>query len=134
MVACAAEPATLDGLDQADIFVDELTLTVLVAETSTQREQGLRGVETLPDGTDGMLFTWDAPIAATFGMGDVLFPLDIWWFDGDGHLLGATTMSTCPDGDCVSFRAPGPVLWALETPAGEYDFPPDARLSNVENP
>jgi uncharacterized membrane protein (UPF0127 family) len=109
-------------------------LTALVAGTSSQRNQGLRGVETLPEGVDAMLFTWDAPIAATFGMRDVLFPLDIWWFDEDGHLLGSTGMSTCPDGKCVDYRAPGPVLWALETPAGEYEFPPDARLSNVENP
>lgn len=134
VAACADDQGSLAGFESADIDVDGTSLTVALAETSSQRNQGLRNVGGLPESLDGMLFTWDVPIAATFGMGDVLFPLDIWWFDEDGHLLGSTEMSTCPDGDCVGYRAPGPVLWALETPAGEYDFRPGARISNVEKP
>lgn len=124
----------MEELERSEIVIGDVSLTVVLAETSTQRNQGLRDVGTLPDGIDGMLFTWDAPIAATFGMGDVLFPLDIWWFDVNGQLLGSTEMSTCFDGDCVSYRAPGPVSWALETPAGAFDFPSGARLSNMESP
>ncbi len=75
-----------------------------------------------------MLFAWDSPVSATFGMRDTSIPLDIWWFDAEGRLLGSTPMTTCPDGDCVAYRSPGPVLWALETVAGEHDFPPGARL------
>lgn len=133
LAACAAEPG-LGEFERSEIAIGDSSLTVVLAETSTQRNQGLRNIETLPQDVDGMLFTWDVPIAASFEMDDVVFPLDIWWFDEDGRLLGSAGMSTCPDGDCVSYRAPGPVLWALETPAGEYDFPPGARISNVENP
>jgi hypothetical protein len=101
---------------------------VVIAETSGQRNQGLRGIEALPEGVDGMLFVWDSPVSATFGMRDTSIPLDIWWFDDAGRLLGSTEMTPCPDGSCVAYGSPGPVLRALETPAGEYDFPPGGQL------
>ena len=132
--ACAAPPSTLDRFETIEVMIDGSSLTVALAETSAQRSQGLRGVETLPEGVDGMLFAWDVPIEATFGMRDTLITLDIWWFDEAGSLLASTEMSPCPDGDCVSYRSPGPVLWALETPAGERDFDPGTRLSTVESP
>lgn len=109
-------------------------LTVLMAETSAQRRQGLREVESLPAGVDGMLFVWDAPTSATFEMRDTLIPLDIWWFDGDGNLLGSTPMVPCPAEPCVGYGSPGPIGWALETPAGELTFAPGASLSTVEIP
>lgn len=113
-------------------MVGESSLGVAVAATADQRTRGLRGIEELPDGIDGMLFSWDRPVSATFGMRDTLIPLDIWWFDEEGNLLGSTEMATCPDGDCASYRSPGPVLWALETPAGEWSFQPGAHLSTGE--
>lgn len=134
VAGCGDDESSLVAFESADIEVGGTSLTVAVAGTSAQRNQGLRNVDELPDGIDGMLFTWDAPIAASFEMDGVLIPLDIWWFDEDGQLLGSTSMGTCLDGECVSYRAPGTVLWALETPRGEYDFPPGARISNVENP
>lgn len=126
--ACATPAVPLAQLDAVEISVGETSLTVLSADTWVLRNQGLREVEELPPGVDGMLFTWDAPFSPTFGMEDTLIPLDIWWFDQEGRLLGSTRMSTCLDGDCVSYRSPGPIQWALETPADEFDFPPGAQL------
>jgi uncharacterized protein len=104
-------------------------LTVAVAETPDQRSQGLRDVEALPAGLDGMLFVFGEERSATFGMKDTLIPLDIWWFDGDGRLLGSTTMEPCPGSSCPSYPSPGEVSWALETPAGEWRFDADALLT-----
>jgi uncharacterized protein len=104
-------------------------LTVAVAETPDQRSQGLRDVEALPDGLDGMLFVFGEARPATFGMEDTVIPLDIWWFDGEGQLLGSTTMEPCPDTPCPSYPSPGEVSWALESPAGELRFAADAVLS-----
>ena len=105
------------------------TLTVAVAETSGQRSQGLREVESLPAGLDGMLFVFGEERSASFGMEDTLIPLDIWWFDEDGLLVGSTTMEPCSDGACPSYPSPGGVSWALETPAGEWRFAAGAELA-----
>jgi hypothetical protein len=116
-----------------EIAVGDTTLTVLVADTATKRQQGLRDIETL-DGYDGMLFVFEETRPATFGMGDTLVPLDIWWFDAEGVLLGGTEMSPCPDDPCVSYASPAPIMWALETPAGEYELEVGTVLSTVGNP
>ena len=134
MVAGCATTTGLAGFATATIEVGDQPLTVLLAETSTQRRQGLREVPSLPVGIDGMLFVWDAPTTATFGMLDTMMPLDIWWFDGDGILLGSTRMEPCPAEPCAGHGSPGPIRWALETPAGEFELETGARLSTVEIP
>ncbi|MFZ0014731.1 MAG: DUF192 domain-containing protein [Acidimicrobiia bacterium] len=103
-------------------------LTVAVADTGGERTQGLKGETALPAGIDGMLFVFEEPRVATFQMRTVGFPLDIWWFDADGALLGNAEMQTCPDGACTSYASPGAIMWALETPMGAVDFTPGATL------
>lgn len=100
-----------------------------VAETPGQRRQGLRGVEALPAGIDGMLFVFDRPAPTTFGMRDTLIPLDIWWFDHEGRLLGSAEMEPCPGEPCTDYGSPGEVAWALETPQGALDLVPGAMLT-----
>lgn len=106
-----------------------MTLTVAVATTSEQRSQGLRGVSELPEGVDGMLFVFEEPQQATFGMRDTLIPLDIWWFDSGGRLLGSTRMEPCASEPCPSYGSPGPVVWALETPARQVRLVPGDTLT-----
>ncbi len=78
-------------------------MRVAVAATPEQRSQGLRHVEEL-DGYEGMLFVFDDPRSATFGMEDTLIALDIWWFDSAGLLLGSTDYAAMRD-------HPLPQLW-----------------------
>lgn len=129
VAACAGEPDGLAGFATSEITVGDVSLTVALADTGDRRYQGLSGIESLPDRVDGMLFVWDEPASVTFSMRDTAFPLDIWWFDDEGVLLGTNEMTTCLDGACVGYRSPGPVLWALETPQGDYGFEPGALLS-----
>lgn len=128
VVACAAPTPTLGDFDTAGIEVGEQQLTVAVADEPSQRSQGLRGVEALPDGIDGMLFVFGDPTTATFGMEDTLIPLEIWWFDDDGRLLGSTLMEPCAKSPCTGYASPGEISWALETPAGESHFTPGDSL------
>jgi len=86
-------------------------------------------VEQLPDGLDGVLFVYDSPSSVSFHMLNTPMPLDIWWFDSDDHLVGTTEMEPCSGKPCVSYRSPGPVIWVLETPLGEYEFEFGAQLS-----
>lgn len=121
--------AGLAGFETATVEIGDSVLDVAVAESVEQRSQGLRGVERLPDGLDGMLFVFGDARTATFGMEDTLIPLDIWWFDREGALLGSTTMVPCKEQLCEVYPSPGEVAWALETPAGAWRFSPGSVLA-----
>ncbi len=108
-------------------------LDVWLADESSERRQGLSEIERLPSRIDGMLFVFPVITSPSFNMRDVHFPLDIWWFDSETILIGKTAMEPCAGSACTSYGSPGEVGWALETPAGEHDFEPGARLSIVEN-
>lgn len=127
-VACAPPPG-LDGFETAEVEVGESALTVAIAETTSQRSQGLRGVEKLPAGLDGMLFVFEETRIASFGMRDTSIPLDIWWFDSEGMLIDSTEMEPCPRSPCPVYPSPGEVAWALETPMGQEEFVSGAVLT-----
>ena len=120
MTACAAP--TGDEAGTADVTIAGEMLVVAIADTSAARAQGLAGVDDLASGLDGMLFVYQEPRDANFNMRNVRFDLDIWWFDAEGNLIGTSRMEECLDGGCVSYPAPAPIGWALETRAGVFDF------------
>ena len=132
LTACAA--SGIEGFDTAEIGIDDHELTVAVADTPALRQRGLRNIASLPDGVDGMLFVFEEPRPATFGMRDTRLPLDLWWFDAERALLGVTQMTPCPEEPCPHYASPGPVRWALETPAEDYRFDTGAVLSTGDNP
>jgi hypothetical protein len=133
VLAACAGPG-LEGFETRDIRIGDQALTVAVADTPSLRQQGLRGVEALPEGLDGVLFVFEETRPAVFGMLDTLIPLDIWWFDEEGALVGLTEMRPCPAEPCPDYASPGSVARALETPAGEFAFPAGAKLSSGDNP
>lgn len=133
LCACTGQAADPHSFPVTSIQVGETALSVWVADDATERYQGLREVAELPAGIDGMLFVYEAPTPATFGMLDTLIPLDIWWFDGNGLLVGSGEMEPCPEEPCASYRSPGPVMWVLETPSGTHDFAAGAPLSTGES-
>jgi uncharacterized membrane protein (UPF0127 family) len=121
LTACAGPTTWEVGVfEEARISVGGVDLGVAVADTATERRRGLTGVEELPEGIDGMLFVFPEAAPVNFHMLETPLPLDIWWFDDDGVLLGATAMEPCPSKPCLSYPSPGPVRWALETPQGRY--------------
>ena len=122
-------PDPLRGFDRALITVGDEELVVLVADTPNQRRRGLMEVEVLPDGIAGMLFEFPVAASVRFHMKNTLIPLDIWWFDEQGTLMGSTAMEPCINDPCPSYRSPGAVKWALETPQGRYQLEEGARLS-----
>jgi uncharacterized membrane protein (UPF0127 family) len=111
------------------ISVGEVEVTVWVAANDPDRARGLMDVEALPEPIEGMLFVFDSPTATEFWMLNTLIPLDIWWFDASGSLIGSTTMEPCETSPCPTYPSPGQVMWALETPAGVNQFPEGAVLT-----
>jgi uncharacterized membrane protein (UPF0127 family) len=80
-----------------------------------------------------MLFAYDQATEGRFQMKDTLIPLDIWWIDPDGFVIGGARMEPCEAEPCTTYGSPGPIGWALETPADVIELPGRARLSTVES-
>jgi len=96
------------------------TLSVLVADTDSLRQQGLSGVTEL-SGYDGMLFTFQADTGTEFWMKDTKMPLDLAFLGADGTVLQTLTMPICATNDqCQRYGPPSPYRYALEAPAGSF--------------
>ena len=122
MASCFVASTDAILLPIETISIDGAALSVLVADEPHEHRRGLSEVEVLPSGVDGMLFVFDDGQPHTFSMEDTLIPLDIWWFSVSGELVGSAEMPLCENGDCPGYRSPGPIGWALETPAGTFRF------------
>lgn len=131
--ACTIAGLTLESFETAEITIDDEPLTVLVAETSAQRSQGLMEIDHLPDEIDGMLFLYEAPVSVRFHMSNTPMPLDIWWFDDQGELIGSAEMEPCLVEVCVRYGSPGRITSVLETPLNVFDFELGADLSTIDN-
>jgi uncharacterized membrane protein (UPF0127 family) len=132
LAACSGSVLPDPSLTGEEVVIGDQILQVWIADDSAERKQGLMNVEQLPEGIDGMLFTWSLPTSVVFHMKDTPMPLDLWWFDVDGVLTGSARMEPCPDDACPNYGSPGPVQWVLETPAGVFDLKVGDQLSTVE--
>ena len=102
------------------ISVGDHCLRILVADTDSLRNQGLRGVTSL-DPYDGMLFVNERDTDARYTMAHTLIPLDITFFDRDGEPVGGTSMRPCPNGTdatCPTYASERSYRLALERAAG----------------
>lgn len=108
------------------------TLSVLVAATPAQRQQGLMQVTGLAP-FDGMLFVFPADTTGGFWMKNTVIALSIAWFDGDGGFVSAAEMVPCPPEvtDCPVYRPAGAYRYALEVEVGglaAFGIGPGSRL------
>lgn len=87
-------------------------------------------VEDLGD-LDGMLFLFETARSVTFTMRNTLIPLDIWFIDVDGVIVGTSEMEPCVAEPCVGYGSPADVLRVLETPMGRFAFEVGDRVSNM---
>lgn len=78
-------------MKQIDITIANKAYTVSVAQTEGEKEQGLMGVETLPE-DQGMLFDYtdDPQTELSFWMKDTLIPLDIVFINNQGIVTAVT--------------------------------------------
>lgn len=68
------------------ISINDEVLEVVVVSTPHDRAQGLSGRTSLAP-HDGMLFTYEKPGTNLFWMKDMLFSIDILWFDENRRLV-----------------------------------------------
>ncbi len=110
-----AQP-TVSTLPTKTITVGSVEVRVEVASTLAEREQGLSGRLSLPQGS-GMLFIFPAPTIPGFWMKDMHLALDIIWADSSGVIV-TISRNIAPETYPSVFRPTAPVLYVLEVPAG----------------
>ncbi|WP_447527860.1 DUF192 domain-containing protein [Vreelandella sp. TE19] len=99
-------------------------LDVEVAETLSQRQQGLMGREHLAE-ERGMLFRFEneQPANNAFWMYNTLIALDIAFIDDEGRIVAITTMPPCEAEsaqECPTYPAGAAYYSALEVNAGYF--------------
>ena len=118
IVAIAALCLGCGGLETRTVRLGQEEWTVLVGSS-----EGMRG-RTDFGGADGMLFDLGRevdPRGTKFTMAGVSIPLDIAWFDGNGVLVGSTSMPLCEADACPVYAPDSPYRWAIEAPVGAFD-------------
>lgn len=110
------------------ILLNGQDLWVALADTPSERSQGLMGVRNL-GALEGMIFSFPEPRQLSFWMKNTLIPLRIGYFDEQGELLNTHEMTPClPDTSCTTYPSSGVARWALEIPSPTPLIQPGDRL------
>lgn len=108
-----------------EIMLDNVSLTVKIADTQTRMEQGLQFSNPLPY-DEGMLFVPQTPQVLSMWMPNMKFSLDMIWFDDNGNIqyieknvppCTSLKQSTCP---IYNENGP-PSQYVLEVTSGFVD-------------
>jgi uncharacterized membrane protein (UPF0127 family) len=99
------------------IEIAGVTLTVELAETSGDQQKGLSGRSSLsPD--HGMLFVFSQEGLWSFWMHDMMFPLDIIWFNSSRQaVFMAVRLQPCTPELCPIYTPTAPAMYVLEVNA-----------------
>ena len=92
-----AASAPFRGLTELQVGVGGRCLRVAVADSLSERVEGLRGRSDLGP-YDGMLFVFEVPTHVGFTMSTVPVPLEIGFYGGDGARDSAGHMTAVPEG------------------------------------
>lgn len=102
---------------------DTIQLSVEVAESPAEREQGLMGRTSLAADV-GMVFLFDdvseGPVTSEFWMKDTLIPLSVAFWAEDGRIVGIRDMDPCAEDPCPTYASPEPYVGALEVNQGFF--------------
>jgi uncharacterized membrane protein (UPF0127 family) len=100
------------------IIIRGVRLTVDLAKTPSEWEQGLSGRASMPEDR-GMLFVFDRESPWGFWMKDMRFPLDIIWFDSSRRVVHIEQdLPPCSPQGCPVYVPLANALYVLEVNAG----------------
>ena len=106
---------TLFGPQNQIVYIDNLAVSVSVAETLEERQQGLSGVEQLGE-LEGKLFIFEEEGFPSIWMKDMLIPLDILWINNDYKIIHIEERVS-PDTFPQSYVPDEPARFVLEVNA-----------------
>ena len=98
------------------IYIDNIPLTVTVADTVAERTQGLSGRPRLAD-NEGMFFVFEEADRYGFWMKDMNFPIDIIWLSDEGFVVDIDEAAS-PESYPTVFKPDVPARFVLEVHAG----------------
>lgn len=105
----------LFGEQEQTIFINDVSLTVTIADEHEERVLGLSGTQDLGD-TEGKLFVFDQEDYYAIWMKDMLFPIDIVWVNDDLKVVHIEE-NVSPDTFPASYRPAEPARFVIETNA-----------------
>jgi uncharacterized membrane protein (UPF0127 family) len=117
VAACGAEQEPRAVIETQN---DEVTVPVEVADSASEREQGLMGRPELPDDA-GMVFIFPADSTSAFWMKDTLIPLSIAFYDESGAIVRILDMEPCTRDPCVLYDPEASYRGALEVNRGAFE-------------
>jgi len=112
------------------IYLDNIPLEVMVADTVASRTRGLSGMAPL-SGNQGMFFVFDEADRYGFWMKDMRFAIDIIWLSDEGFVLEIDEHVT-PESYPTVFKPDVPARYVLELRAGfsrEHGIRPGSKIS-----
>ena len=98
------------------IYIDNIPLTVTVADTVAERTQGLSGRPRLAD-NEGMFFVFEEADRYGFWMKDMSFPIDIIWLSDEGFVIDIDE-AVSPESYPAVFKPDVPARFVLEVHSG----------------
>ncbi|HVZ75737.1 MAG TPA: DUF192 domain-containing protein [Candidatus Paceibacterota bacterium] len=104
------------GRAESYVAFGTTTVSVEIASTSAEQEQGLSGRTSLAEGS-GMLFVFPDGSQPGFWMKGMNFSLDIIFITSSGKVI-TIDRDLAPDTYPQAFYPSGPIRYALEVPAG----------------
>jgi uncharacterized membrane protein (UPF0127 family) len=108
-----------------------LALNIYLAETSTQRAQGLMFIEQM-DEMEGMLFTYPEPVGMTMWMKNTYVALDMLFIRQDGSIANIARNTTPLSTSRISSSEPVPMVLELNAGFAErWLIQPDDRLLSI---
>lgn len=113
------------------IALEGIPIQVAIVDTESSRTRGLSGYAPLRQG-QGMLFIFDEEGLYSFWMKDMLFSIDILWFDTEGILVHIEE-HVSPASYPTSFTPDSLARYVLEVPAGfvaEHKIIAGSKLTN----
>lgn len=103
-------------MEKVPITVGPASLMVDIADSDSERAQGLSGRESLAEG-EGLLFLFDKDDVWAIWMKDMHFPIDIIWADAEGSII-TISPDVLPESYPEIFIPVAPARYVLEVPAG----------------
>ena len=103
---------------EGKVLVGGKTITVDLALTGPQMEQGLKYRRRLPEDR-GMFFIYSKPVQSPFWMKDTHIPLSIAFITREGRIISIQQME--PDNDRKTYHPSKPFLYALEMNRGWFE-------------
>jgi len=103
------------GEQKVGMFVRDIGVTVSIADTPEERNQGLSGVESLPT-DEGKLFIFDKEGEYGFWMKDMKIPLDIIWINNERRIVHIEE-NVSPESYPAIYGSPEPARFVLEVNA-----------------